>query len=360
MKHSIQSKRYKVVHVTTELSKYCIGGIGTVLDSLYENRNQDELFVFVHPDGMQKNFYEFDDDVIVMSISEFLDIHNPLPFEADTVYVHNYNLFEMHRFDKSTKLIYVIHSLIPVEMTFVNTYGDREEKNFWKAVNIADELVVVSNSEKSTLEKIMGNVGYSPKKITVIYNGVSQQEIIKKDYNMKNGVIGYIGRLDYRKGVFQSVKEWKDIEDFKLILACGGVGSFPPYYSNKLSNTIESYAKNKVFPIGLVSNERKKDFFRKVDALIVPSLYEPFGMTVVEGIVNGLPILATRYGGVKEILGKDYPLYFDPCKKGDLKRVIALYKSMSSIEIRKLVERNIERVSLFSEEIMISKYRGET
>lgn len=69
-------------------------------------------------------------------------------------------------------------------------------------------------------------------------------------------------------------------------------------------------------------------YFRAFDAFVLSSDHEPFGMVVLEALLAQVPVVATRAGGVPEILGQDHPLLFPvgdvSCLQGALLRVADL------------------------------------
>ena len=69
--------------------------------------------------------------------------------------------------------------------------------------------------------------------------------------------------------------------------------------------------------IGEVSRERLIALYQRASIFIFPSLYEGFGLPVVEAMLAGAPVLTTRCGAIPEV-GGDTVDYFDPHKPGDL------------------------------------------
>ena len=66
-----------------------------------------------------------------------------------------------------------------------------------------------------------------------------------------------------------------------------------------------------------VSRERLIALYQQASLFVFPSLYEGFGLPVLEGMMAGVPVLATRCGSIPEAGGDDVD-YFDPHKPGDL------------------------------------------
>ena len=84
-----------------------------------------------------------------------------------------------------------------------------------------------------------------------------------------------------------------------------------------------------------------------------PSLYEGFGMPVLEAMIVGAPVLAARRAAMQEV-GGDAIEYFDPQDPADIAKCIG--KFLSSPEIRKKnIEAGFKRARLFSWDDCASK-----
>jgi glycosyltransferase involved in cell wall biosynthesis len=59
---------------------------------------------------------------------------------------------------------------------------------------------------------------------------------------------------------------------------------------------------DKVYFTGYLSDEELNKAFKVSDVLVVPSLYEPFGMVALEGMINKLPVIVSDTGGLAEII----------------------------------------------------------
>jgi len=55
--------------------------------------------------------------------------------------------------------------------------------------------------------------------------------------------------------------------------------------------------------LGIVSDARLEALYREAAALVYPSLYEGFGLPVLEAMARGTPVVATRASSVPEVLG---------------------------------------------------------
>ncbi|MHC0448119.1 glycosyltransferase family 4 protein [Flavobacterium sp. 3-218] len=134
----------------------------------------------------------------------------------------------------------------------------------------------------------------------VIGNDVSVPRVNKKKLFCKTKIVfGFIGQLNESKGIIQLLKTFKNFESFnnwKLLIAGKGNVDF--------TNSIkEEFGSDRIDFVGVVDSEM---FYNEIDVLIVPSLWqEPFGRVVIEGIQNAKYVLASKRGGISELLIED-------------------------------------------------------
>lgn len=120
-------------------------------------------------------------------------------------------------------------------------------------------------------------------------------------------IIGVIGRIDEQKGQLEMLKAFHEISDkfdsAHLMLVGEPTLGEPrqEQYFNYLKQRVEKYRLGKrVHFRGFQKDTRK--LFANFDLFVLPSHEETFGFVVVEAMASGTPVLATRAGGVPEIL----------------------------------------------------------
>lgn len=120
-------------------------------------------------------------------------------------------------------------------------------------------------------------------------------------------VIVYSGRLTEDKGILpliKAIKQTQEIPHLKLMIV--GASSYgkdkqPTSFIKQLQQESESI-KDKVIFTGFIDYEEVPSLLKMADIAVVPSMWEePFGLTVVEAMAVGLPLITTRSGGIPEI-----------------------------------------------------------
>jgi glycogen synthase len=136
-------------------------------------------------------------------------------------------------------------------------------------------------------------------------------------------LIVFAGRLEYEKGV-QTILEALPMMDRLapgVSLLVAGTGTYHP--------TLEARAAalgldGRVRFLGFVDEGRLRGLYSAADMVVVPSLYEPFGLVALEAMASGTPVLASDTGGLREIVDHEVTgLRFPPGAAGALAREAA-------------------------------------
>jgi glycogen(starch) synthase len=147
-------------------------------------------------------------------------------------------------------------------------------------------------------------------KITVIPNGIEydlfkidpDRERIRKQFiEPDSRMVFFVGRLVYEKGVQTVIeampKVLEEVPDLRFLVA----GTGP--HARALQALIEEFGLgHKIKLLGFVDSDILVKFYKCADLTVVPSLYEPFGMVVLEAMMAKCPVIVAETGGLKEIV----------------------------------------------------------
>jgi glycosyltransferase involved in cell wall biosynthesis len=151
----------------------------------------------------------------------------------------------------------------------------------------------------------------------VIPNPVEKEvNIGEKDYS--NFHILYIGRLKWLKGVHVLIKAFRDLKCKNVKLHIVGRG--PEEEKLKKLAGLDM----RIIFHGFVSEIKKQELLQKANITVIPSLWpEPFPMTALESLQRGIPVIASKIGGLPEIVKDEYNgKLFEPGNFEELKRII--------------------------------------
>ena len=172
--------------------------------------------------------------------------------------------------------------------------------------NLAAEIVANSEATKQTMLK---NAPWlNADRIKVIYNGIyseaynkNKTKDLRKDIGLNENdfLIGFVGRLSVQKGIHYALEAFKIVsEKFNNVhlLICG---------EGELKNDVEKFIlknklQNKVHLLGF--RKDIPDIMRTIDVLLTPSLWEGFGIVLIEAMASGKPCVATKTSSIPEIV----------------------------------------------------------
>lgn len=171
---------------------------------------------------------------------------------------------------------------------------------------LADKIVANSEATKSTMLK--SAPWLKPERIKVIYNGIDPA--IYKSENLKdlrndfgfakdNFVIGFVGRLSVQKGVQYALEAFKSVNEKHpnvRLLICGD-GELRSYVKKFIS---ENKLESKIHLAGFRNDI--PNIMKTIDVLLTPSLWEGFGIVLIEAMASGKPCIATDTSSIPEIV----------------------------------------------------------
>ena len=166
----------------------------------------------------------------------------------------------------------------------------------------ADKIIAVSELTKNTL---IDNYGILPEKIEVVYNAHEDKIITKyedvKDSLDKRPIVAFLGRITIQKGPDYFLAAAKKCLDYdpNILFVMAGSGDMQTQIIQEAS---ELGIADKFLFAGFLRGEEKDKLYQSADLYVLPSISEPFGITVLESIQNGTPVLLSRQAGVGESL----------------------------------------------------------
>jgi D-inositol-3-phosphate glycosyltransferase len=187
-------------------------------------------------------------------------------------------------------------------------------------VHDADKIISTSTEEKHSLIK---ESGVYPGKIDVIYPGINQQLFHPVDDNSvfsetglgeQDRILLYVGRIEPVKGLMSVIDAFNILQKRQTslfgrlrLVVIGGGEKTKDFAKNEEIIRIhravrEKGLEDKVVFLGSKSQSELKKYYSKADALIVPSLYESFGLVVLEALACGTPVLVSQIGKMRTIV----------------------------------------------------------
>ncbi len=189
------------------------------------------------------------------------------------------------------------------------------KRKFHRTIKEADKIIAISECTK---RDIMNYGDVEEEKIKVIYQSFNpiftqtiydeEKQKIRTRYSLPNRFILNVGTIERRKNVLLVVKALKEIEnDIHLVI----VGRQTEYTKEVRQYVLQNNLEKRVHIINGVLFDELKVLYSLADLFVYPSIYEGFGIPVIEAIANRLPVIACT-GSCLEEAGGDCSLYVKP------------------------------------------------
>lgn len=219
-----------------------------------------------------------------------------------------------------------------------------------KAVVRADHVIAISNNTRDDLIKYL-NV--SPEKISVIPLATSFEKTEKKK-DVKLRERPYLLYVGLREGVknFQTLLlafAHSTLLSSEFDLLCVGGGEF----SSEEIRCLHRLGVSKRIKHQQADDSLLASLYSHAALFVYPSLYEGFGLPLLEAMRCGCPVACSNTSSMPEIAG-DAAIYFDPSDEEEMR--VAMESTLQSKEsIHSLKERGYEREKMFSWDKCVSR-----
>lgn len=164
----------------------------------------------------------------------------------------------------------------------------------------ADHIITVSNYTKRI---VVNRYAQRLQKITTVYNGIEEQETrikrLPNPFNKK--IVTFLGRVTFQKGPDYFVEAAEKVikKDPNIIFVLAGSGDM-------LNRMIALVGKKRIsknfFFTGFLRGKDVERMFRMSDVYVMPSVSEPFGISPLEAMREGVPTIISKQSGVSEVV----------------------------------------------------------
>ena len=264
-------------------------------------------------------------------------------------------------FRKKVPSVLTVHDVIP--FTFREAMGLYRNIFLYKpgirmACRLNDIIATVSEFSKQDIAK---KVGVPHDKIRVIPNGLREQnpkdpsleEELKNRFEIKDTFILNVGGIHERKNIVRLIHAFAGLVNLNgysgNLLITGSVSGAP--YQNKMKSICDASVRgtgmeNRIVFTGFISEKELDSLFRMADFLIYPSLYEGFGIPVLEAMKMGLPVITSNTTAMPEVAG-DAACLVDPTNIEEMASVMSeLLQNRQRQE--EMIEKGLERARSYT------------
>lgn len=262
---------------------------------------------------------------------------------------------------KTIVMIYdMVTEIYPETMETRNR--ERIQSELIRSAQYADYIITISESAK---KEIMQYLEVPESKIGVIYPGVEYEKFnqpcgqnklaeIKNKYNLPEEYILYFGTLEPRKNIetiidaFSTYKN-KYNTDIKLVIAGGKGWRYESIFTQMQRLNIEQ----EVIFTGYVEEEDKTGIYQMASLFLFPSLYEGFGMPVIEAMAAGVPVITSNTSSLPEAAG-DAAILVSPPDSAKIAKHIQ--EILNDDELRQsMIQKGLEQSKKFNWDTSVDK-----
>lgn len=252
------------------------------------------------------------------------------------------------------KTIMTVHDI--AALRYPETYNWFERwYSVWSARYAVKKLWKIITPSEFTKQELIDFFGAPASKIKVTPLGLDEEFLTSssendiqstlKKFRITKPFIMSLGRLEEKKNTARIVEAFDSVKknhDIQLVLAGNpGFG-----YEKTLQQILKSPHKNDIIQTGWISSAESKQLLHATKVFVFPSLYEGFGLPVLEAFASGVPVIATRGHSVEEIAG-DAVLYTDPNAVDEIANKIKQCLE-NEADGSALIEKGKKRVSMYT------------
>jgi len=236
-----------------------------------------------------------------------------------------------------------VHDMIYERSPGVLPYSSQVISRKKAALENAD--LIFSNS-KTTAEDVVHFYPHLASRIHVNYLAhdaiFTKHETSEIDYLMYDPFLLYVGKRKFYKGfstLFDAYSKWDYKDDIKLIVVGG------KWERDEIELIKNNKLEENILLLESVNDDVLCDLYNQATAFIYPSLYEGFGIPLLEAMACGCPVIASKIPSTLEVAG-DVPIYFEP---GNPKSLLeALDFAIETDDREKIIADGLDKASQYS------------
>jgi len=252
-------------------------------------------------------------------------------------------------------------SVLRLPKIFSEKEINNEKNKLSLALSFVDRVITVS---KSTQKDLFELFDFLPEKVDVIYHGLDERflkrktekeiEEVKKKYNIKNNYLLFLSPLENRKNICRIVQAFdllkeeinKDPQKFSSVLGKNKniqlvLAGKPGSAQNKIKNKIGiSSHKDNIILANYVQPDNLGALFAGAKVFVFPSLYEGFGLPIIEAMSANIPVITSNLSSMPEIAGQGNAVFVDPYQVTEISQ--ALINLLSQPALREKIVANYQ------------------
>jgi len=210
---------------------------------------------------------------------------------------------------------------------------------------LAKQAQMIFTVSEFSRERLQLHLKIPTEKICVIPNGVGKPfepqstraiEAVKEKYDLKRPYFLFVGTLEPRKNLGTLIEAWTRMDNRFALVIVGAEGKVFAQVGRIGNPTY----------IGHIPDNELPALYSGAMALVIPSLYEGFGLPSLEALACGAPVIASNTSAFPEVLG-DAALFIDPLNANEIAEAMQTIAENPSLA-NDLRARGLQRAAQFS------------
>lgn len=291
----------------------------------------------------------------------FFEWGDKLPKDLDLVHFPYFEPFFLALpIYKKYKTVVTVHDLTPIVFPNAFPKGIKGELKWQMQKFSLKRANAIITDSKSSKKDILKYVGAKQNRVKVVYLAAGEQfkkldkgnweNELKKKYDLPEKFVLYVGDVTWNKNLPRLLDAVTKLE---IPIVMVGKSLVSENYDknnpwNHDLNRVNELAKeNKnIIRLGFVSNEELVGIYNLATVFVMPSLYEGFGLPVLEAMACGCPVITSKEGSLNEV-AENAAYYIDAYNVGSIRTGIE--KVYKSEQLRnELSKKGFENVKRFS------------
>jgi glycosyltransferase involved in cell wall biosynthesis len=262
----------------------------------------------------------------------------------DIYYQTHYDPYAYKYLSKKKKTITTIHDMnfFVIPEAYINYQFPHVIE--WQKISAlkADKIITPSINSKKDIIKTWN---IPDDKIEVVYHGndIINLEFFNSKRILDNPYVLFVGNRQEYKNFFNFLKSFKLLSEknHDLCLICTG----SPFDKREKNFISDLKISNKILQVSADENTMI-NLYRNAELFVYPSLYEGFGLPLLEAMTCHCPVICSNTSCFPEVAG-NAALYFDPYSIENMFEVA--YEVLNRLNIRhELISNGLERIKMFS------------
>ena len=264
-----------------------------------------------------------------------------------------------NKYTKNIEFVLTIHDLAIKKLKTVGSLKNTIiQKLFVKrSLKNADKIIAISEATKKDIVQLYN---IDKEKISVVYNGTNFENIgpidekKQKEIRQKFGIentpfLLFVSTIEPRKNIETLIKAFNYVKEkynsnLKLILA-GGLGW---KFEGVLKLFEEAKYKEDIVMPGFISKEEKKYLYQHAEAFVYPSLYEGFGLPILEAMAERTLVITANNSSLPEVGGDVAFYYNDTLSYEELGEKIQEVLNLNDEQKQERINKGLEQIKKFT------------